>query len=63
MRGELYQDGQKVATVMARRVSRGGAFAGFKGSCAVLDRTVNAIGEDLAKWLANPVDGARLGDL
>lgn len=63
VRGELYQDGQKVATVMARRVSRGGAFAGFKGSCAVLDRTVNAIGEDLAKWLANPVDGARLGDL
>lgn len=63
VRGVLYQDGQKVATVTARRTSRGGAFAGFKGSCDVLERTVNAIGSDLATWLANPVDGARLGDI
>ncbi|MEG2806218.1 hypothetical protein [Stenotrophomonas sp.] len=62
-RGVLYQDGQKIASVTARRTSRGGAFAGFKGSCSVLERTVNAMGEDLAQWLANPVDGARLGDL
>ena len=62
-RGVLFQDGQKVAAVTARRTSRGGAFAGFKGSCDVLERTVNAIGRDLAQWLGNPVDGARLGDL
>jgi len=62
-RGVLFQDGQKVAAVTARRTSRGGAFAGFKGSCDVLERTVTAIGRDLAEWLANPVDGARLGDL
>jgi hypothetical protein len=62
-RGVLFQDGQKLASVTARRTSRGGAFAGFKGSCDVLERTVNAIGSDLAEWLANPVDGARLGDL
>lgn len=62
-RGVLFQDGQKVAAVTARRTSRGGAFAGFKGSCDVLERTVNAIGSDLAQWLANPVDGAKLGDL
>ncbi|MCW4456320.1 hypothetical protein OK348_16165 [Flavobacterium sp. MXW15] len=63
VRGVLLQDGQQVATVTARRISRGGAFAGFKGSCDVLERTVNAIGSDLAAWLGNPVDGARLGDI
>jgi hypothetical protein len=29
----------------------------------VLDRTVNAIGRDIAAWLVNPADGAQLGDL
>lgn len=62
VRGVLFEDGHQVATVTARRISRGGAFAGFKGSCTVLDRTVNAIGEDLAAWLAAPTDNARLGD-
>jgi hypothetical protein len=62
VRGVLLDDGQKVAAVTARRVSRGGAFGGFKGSCDVLERTVNAIGADLAEWLANPTDNARLGD-
>ncbi|MBT2766601.1 hypothetical protein J7J08_03010 [Stenotrophomonas sp. ISL-67] len=63
VRGVLMDDGQKVAVVTARRVSRGGAFGGFKGSCDVLERVVTAIGGDLAEWLANPVDNARLGDL
>jgi hypothetical protein len=48
--------------VTARRVSRGGAFGGFKGSCDVLERVVTAIGNDLAEWLANPTDEAKLGD-
>lgn len=62
VRGVLLDDGQKVATVTARRVSRGGAFGGFKGSCDVLERVVTAIGGDLAEWLANPTDNAKLGD-
>jgi hypothetical protein len=28
----------------------------------VLERVVTAIGGDLAEWLANPTDNARLGD-
>jgi hypothetical protein len=40
----------------------GGAFAGFKGSCSVLGRTVEALGEDIGGWLAAPRDGASLGD-
>lgn len=62
-RGTLYENGQKVASFDARRQSMGGAFAGYKGSCAVLGRTVKAMGKDIANWLQNPTDGARLGDL
>lgn len=60
--GALYQDGARVAGFKARRNSMGGAFAGFKGSCSVLGRTVEALGEDIGGWLSNPVDGAHLGD-
>ena len=62
VRGTLFQDGEKVAAFKARRNSMGGAFAGFKGSCTVLDRTVKVLGEDIAGWLAAPRDGATLGD-
>ena len=60
--GTLYENGRKIASFKARRNSMGGAFAGYKGSCAVLGRTVKVLGEDVAKWLKDPVDGAKLGD-
>ncbi|MEO7430794.1 MAG: hypothetical protein ABIR62_01905 [Dokdonella sp.] len=63
VRGTLYQDGAKVAAFRGERDSMGGAFAGFKGSCSVLGRTVKALGSDIATWLAKPVDDAQLGDL
>ena len=63
VKGWLYRDGQQVAKFIARRNSGGGFAGGFKGSCAVLERTVNAIGKDVAGWLNNPVDGGQLGDL
>lgn len=58
----LDEDGRKVASFKARRNSMGGTFAGFKGSCSVLGRTVKAIGEDIGAWLDAPKDGATLGD-
>ena len=63
VKGWLYKDGQQSAKFVARRNSSGGMGAGFKGSCDVLERSVNAIGKDVAAWLQNPVDGAQLGDL
>jgi hypothetical protein len=60
--GALYENGAKVASFKARRHSMGGAFAGYKGSCSVLGRTVEAMGEDIGTWLKSPVDGAKLGD-
>jgi hypothetical protein len=62
IRGTLYQDGQKVASFKARRNSMGGAFAGFKGACAVLGRTVETLGKDVGGWLQAPKDDAALGD-
>ncbi|MDT8409388.1 MAG: hypothetical protein RQ741_07295 [Wenzhouxiangellaceae bacterium] len=61
-RGTLYEDGKKVADFRARRNSMGGAFAGFKGSCSVLGRTVKAMGKDIALWLKDPEDKAELGN-
>lgn len=61
--GTLYQDGAEVGSFRGMRNSMGGAFAGYKGSCSVLGRTVRALGQDIATWLQDPVDGARLGDL
>ena len=63
VQGRLYEDGTVVASFKGRRDSMGGAFAGYKGSCSVLGRTMKALGKDIATWLMNPVDGARLGDM
>lgn len=60
--GKLFQNGQQVASFVDTRKSSGGAFGGFKGSCAVLGRCAQAIGQDIARWLSSPVDGAKLGD-
>lgn len=62
VKGTLYEDGKKVASFKGRRNSMGGAFAGYKGSCSVLGRTVDALGSDIAEWLKAPKDGANIGD-
>lgn len=63
VKGKLYQDGKLVGSFKGRRNSMGGAFGGFKGACSVLGRSVKALGEDIAGWLAAPSEGAQLGDL
>ncbi|MET0935903.1 MAG: hypothetical protein ABWX83_07935 [Luteibacter sp.] len=63
VKGKLYEGGQVVGSFKDRRVSMGGAFAGFKGNCAVLLRITKAIGEDVGVWLKDPKANAKLGDL
>ncbi|MBQ4855034.1 hypothetical protein IMW82_10160 [Rhodanobacter sp. B2A1Ga4] len=63
VKGRLYQDGAEVGNFIGRRNSMGGAFGGFKGNCSVLGRTVRALGEDIAGWLAQPGKDSMLGDL
>jgi hypothetical protein len=63
VKGKLYQDGAEVGNFIGRRNSMGGAFGAFKGICAVLGRTVQALGSDIAGWLAQPGKDSQLGDL
>lgn len=62
IKGTLYNNGKKKGSFTAARLSGGGAFGGFKGSCDVLGRTVKILGSDVSKWLKKPVNGAHLGD-
>lgn len=62
-KGRLYENGKLISSFRASRVSMGGAMGAFKGSCTVIHACGHAIGKDVARWLASPVDGARLGDL
>ncbi len=63
IRGVLKDNGKEVADFHARRISGGGAFGGFKGTCSILGRNAKALGKDVALWLRNPAPGAKLGDL
>ena len=62
VKGELREGGQTIGTFTARRGSGGGAFGGYKSTCAILGRCAKAIGKDIAGWLKNPSTDARLGD-
>lgn len=61
--GTLTENGRKIADVKVRRNTTGGYFAAYKGTCDIVGRCTEAIGQDLANWLQDPTDGARLGDL
>lgn len=61
--GELHENGKKIADVKSRRNTTGGYFAAYKGTCDIIGRSTEAIGQDLANWLKDPRDDARLGDL
>jgi hypothetical protein len=60
--GVLYLKGKQVAKFTAARSSAGGIFSVFKSSCSILGRTVDAMGEDVARWLRIPIDEGHLGD-
>lgn len=61
--GKLLENGQEIASFNAMRSSGGGAFAGFKSSCSVLQRCAVTLGKDISEWLRSPVPNARLGEL
>ena len=60
--GTLKQVGKHVASFRAKRFSTGGAFGALKGTCAIIGRCTKTLGKDVAMWLKDPKDGAKLGD-
>jgi len=61
--GKLYDNGKLIGSFTARRMSGGGAFGGYKSTCAILGRCVQALGSDVAEFLAKPTMDAKIGDL
>ena len=61
--GYLMKKGKKVASFKGRRSTTGGFMGGYKGTCALLGRCTKTLGKDIASWLKNPVDNARLGNM
>jgi len=62
VQGTLWENGKVKGTFTAMRYSGGGAFGGYKGTCAILGRCVKAIGKDVGGWLLAPSMNAKLGD-
>lgn len=60
--GTLWENGKVKGTFTATRYSGGGAFGGYKGTCAILGRCVKAIGKDVGGWLLAPGMNTKLGD-
>ena len=60
--GTLRDNGKVIGTFRATRLSGGGAFGGYKGTCSILGRCAKALSDDVAKWLAAPTMNAKLGD-
>lgn len=60
--GTLWENGKVKGTFTATRYSGGGAFGGYKGTCAILGRCVKAIGKDVGGWLLSPGMNTKLGD-
>jgi hypothetical protein len=60
--GSVVKGDTQYYSFQAARLSGGGFFGAYKSSCSVLGRTVETMGNDVALWLATPVDNAKLGD-
>lgn len=60
---DLTRNGESLGSLRARRISSGGAFAVFKGTCDILGRDVRTLGEDISKFLTDPGENVRMGNL
>ena len=53
LRVELMKDGKVERSTRLTRTTGGGAFGGFKGTCAILERDSATLGKDVARWAGN----------
>lgn len=62
LKGRMFDDGKEIGDFYGKRSSMGGMFSGFKGSCTVLERCLEALARDLTPWLKNPAANTRIGE-
>lgn len=63
VKGELFENKKMIGSFKARRVSGGGFWGAYKGTCSILERCVNTLGKDISIWLSSPTMNARLGNM
>ncbi len=62
VRGELTESGKLIGSFRAKRFTTGGAWGVFQGTCSILGRVADALGQDIAAFLESPRLNAELGD-
>jgi hypothetical protein len=61
IQGRLLENGAPIGNFRGRRMTTGGAFGGYKGTCAFLGRCAKVLGRDVAEWLRAPAKDSNIG--
>ena len=51
VQAELVESGKVIGTTVKSRSSSGGAFGGYKSTCAIFGRVMKTLGSDIAGWV------------
>jgi hypothetical protein len=61
IQGRLVENGAAVGNFRGRRMTSGGLFGGYKGTCSFLGRCAKTLGRDVAEWLKAPTRESNIG--
>lgn len=61
IQGRLLENGQLKGDFRGRRMTSGGMFGGYKGTCSFLGRCAKTLGSDVAEWLQSPATSSNIG--
>ena len=61
IQGRLVENGAAVGSFRGRRMTSGGFFGGYKGTCSFLGRCAKTLGHDVADWLKSPGQNSNIG--
>ena len=61
IQGRLLENGKLKGNFRGRRMTSGGFFGGYKGTCSFLGRCAKTLGSDVAEWLQSPAGSSNIG--